>query len=361
MKEHNKTVYVGVSGGVDSSVSAALLQKQGYKVIGVFIRTWQPDFIECTWREERRDAMRVCAHLRIPFVELDLEEEYKKGVADYMISEYQKGRTPNPDVMCNREVKFGGFLSWAKEQGADYVATGHYAQVTTEDGITSMLRGVDNGKDQTYFLWTLTQEQLQHTLFPIGHLPKSEVRKLAERYELPTATKKDSQGICFIGDIDMKDFLSHYLDIQEGNLLNTEGEIIGTHDGSLLYTTGERRGFHIDPKYKTSSDAPYFVVSKDVENNTVTVSQEKVLTQQLVSSIVELKEVVDNQRGIHKGEKYSAQFRYHGAKISVSVKEYDVEKKILSLELLDPVDSIAQGQSVVMYRGNVCLGGGIIS
>ena len=202
-KRLGKTVFVGVSGGVDSSVSAALLKDQGYSVVGVFIRTWQPDFIECTWRDERRDAMRVCAHLDIPFLECDAEDAYKNGVADYMIEEYKKGNTPNPDVMCNREVKFGVFWKFAKDHGADYIATGHYA--VNNNGLR---KSPDASKDQSYFLWTLTQDDLIHVLFPVGHLDKKDVRKLAEKYKLPTATKKDSQGVCFLGPLDMKEFLS---------------------------------------------------------------------------------------------------------------------------------------------------------
>ncbi|MGB0925185.1 MAG: hypothetical protein ACPGTS_00575, partial [Minisyncoccia bacterium] len=182
--QKQKTVFVGVSGGVDSSVTAALLIDQGYHVVGVFIRTWQPDWIECTWRDERRDAIRVCAHLNIPFVELDLEHEYKTGVADYMIAEYRRGRTPNPDVMCNREVKFGGFLKWALAHGADYVATGHYVdRRVLKNGQVEMLRGNDDNKDQSYFLWTLEQSELQHILFPVGNIPKSHVRELASKYQ----------------------------------------------------------------------------------------------------------------------------------------------------------------------------------
>ncbi len=179
-QKSKKTIFVGISGGVDSSVAAALLKDHGHKILGVFIRTWQPDWIECTWKDERRDAMRVCAHLDIPFVELDLEKDYKEGVADYMIAEYKLGRTPNPDVMCNREVKFGGFLRWALAHGADYVATGHYVdREVLEDGKVQMLRGNDPQKDQSYFLWTLQQNQMKHILFPVGNIPKSRVRELA--------------------------------------------------------------------------------------------------------------------------------------------------------------------------------------
>jgi tRNA-specific 2-thiouridylase len=235
-----KKVYVGMSGGVDSSVSALLLKQAGYDVTGVFIKVWQPEFFECTWRQDRLDAMRVCAKLGIPFKTLNLEKEYKQDVVDYMIHEYKKGKTPNPDVMCNKYVKFGGFFDWAMEQGADFVATGHYARVAKiatrveskklkvksknkndykfniQNSIFQMLAGDDKNKDQTYFLWTLTQKQLSKTLFPIGDIEKPKVRKLAETYGLSTAVKKDSQGLCFIGKIDIKDFLKNYIKEKKG-------------------------------------------------------------------------------------------------------------------------------------------------
>jgi tRNA-specific 2-thiouridylase len=214
-----KKVYVGMSGGVDSSLSAALLLEQGYDVTGVFIKVWQPDFVECTWKEDRLDAMRVAAHLGIPFVTLDLEQEYKQGVIDYMIEEYRIGRTPNPDVMCNREVKFGAFWKWAQAQGADYIATGHYAQT---DGIR-LLASQDVNKDQTYFLWTLTQKDLSHVLFPIGHMVKDDVRREAEKRNLTTSFKKDSQGLCFVGTIDIKTLLKEYIKEKPGDVCDIEG------------------------------------------------------------------------------------------------------------------------------------------
>lgn len=354
-----KRVFVGVSGGVDSSVSAALLKEQGYEVIGVFIRTWQPDWIACTWRAERRDAMRVCAHLNIPFVELDLVREYKEGVADYMIAEYRKGRTPNPDVMCNREVKFGGFLKWALEHGGDFVATGHYAQTQkNEGGPSSLMRGKDASKDQSYFLWTLEQEQLQHILFPIGHLEKSEVRKLAEKFHIPVAQKKDSQGICFIGDIDMKEFLGHYIDERSGDVLNEHGQVIGVHKGALFYTIGERHGFTITQK--GTDDKPYYVVAKDVENNTITVSQNPLAYQKGHDEYL-LENVVDNQDILKEETVLEAQIRYRGEVKKIHILSYDKANKMMTIkfEKLDP--SIAYGQSVVFYDGDVCLGGGIIA
>lgn len=352
-----KTVFVGVSGGVDSSVSAALLKDQGYNVIGVFMRTWQPDWIECTWRDERRDAIRVCAHLNIPFVELDLEREYKEGVADYMIAEYKKGRTPNPDVMCNREVKFGGFLKWALEHGADFIATGHYVdRRVLKNGNVEMLRGNDSNKDQSYFLWTLEQEQLKHVLFPVGNIPKPRVRELALKYNIPVATKKDSQGICFIGEIDMKDFLRHYIDEQAGNVLNEFDDIIGTHNGNLFYTIGERHGFVIDKK--GTDDGPYYVISKSIENNTITVSQNP--DDYKNNKDVSLEMLVDNQGLLETGMNIQTQIRYRGEVKKIKIISYNKKNKTMNL-LFDESDAtLAPGQSVVFYDGNICLGGGII-
>jgi tRNA-specific 2-thiouridylase len=343
-----RRVFVGVSGGVDSSVAALLLKLYGYDVTGVFIKTWQPEWAPCTWRNERRDAMRVCAHLEIPFIELDLEQHYKNGVADYMISEYRAGRTPNPDVMCNREVKFGGFLNFAIHQGADYVATGHYAQNKNNQ----LVKGNDPTKDQSYFLWTLTNDQLKHVLFPVGHLPKSATRMIARWFALPTARKKDSQGICFIGMIDMKDFLKHYINEQPGDVVDEQGNIIGHHDGVLLYTLGERHGFTITKK--GIHDAPYYVVAKDIVNNNLIVSQDtqsqqKKTTITLTDCIWRIQP--DNRQ-------YTAQIRYHGefksCHINKSQKHYSVT--------FDEYDrTLSPGQSIVVYDGDICIGGGIVA
>lgn len=358
--KEKKTIFVGVSGGVDSSVAAALLCDQGHDVAGVFIRTWQPDWIECTWRDERRDAMRVCAHLGIPFIELDLSDAYKQGVADYMIAEYRAGRTPNPDVMCNREVKFGGFLKWARERGADYVATGHYAQniFNNKTDQFELTRGVDAAKDQSYFLWTLTQEDLAHVLFPVGHLPKEETRKLAKKYELPTAKKKDSQGICFIGMIDMKEFLGHYIDHAPGDVLNEKGQTIGHHDGALFFTLGERHGFTITEK--TTEDKPYYVVAKDIQNNTITVAHDLVrYAQEHDTKSFALVATSWTANAPQEGKEYTAQIRYHGEhKVCVLRNVAAGRAEII---LVKPDATIAPGQSVVIYDGDVCLGGGIVA
>lgn len=406
MKTNNKTVFVGVSGGVDSSVAAALLKDQGYNVVGVFIRTWSPDFIECTWQKERRDAMRICAHLDIPFLECDAEEAYKKGVADYMIEEYKKGNTPNPDVMCNREVKFGVFWQFAKERGADFIATGHYAVCEEENSfreatgggeeantwsfrktfldifvpkvskrctapvrraensekLFSLKQGPDKSKDQSYFLWTLTQIDLVHTLFPVGHLEKTEVRKLAEKYKLSTAVKKDSQGVCFLGPLDMKDFLKHYIETKKGDVIDEHGKVIGSHDGAIFFTLGERHGFNIFKNEDNSK--PLYVVLKNIEANTVTVSPRSNLGEDVGINPIDTsnRTVICNKTNWisnipEKDKKYTAQIRYHGEFLGCNVEALKGQKARI---IFDKSVLVDKGQSIVVYDGDVCLGGCIV-
>jgi tRNA-specific 2-thiouridylase len=345
VKYMNKKVFVGMSGGVDSSVSALLLKQQGYDVTGVFIKVWQPDFIECTWKEDRLDAMRVAAVLDIPFLTLDLEKEYKEGVIDYMIDQYRRGRTPNPDVMCNKEVKFGAFYSWAKSHGADYVATGHYA---SHNGI-SLVKSKDDNKDQTYFLWTLTKEVISSVLFPVGNIEKSEVRALAMKYKLPVASKKDSQGLCFVGTIDVKSLLKNYLEEKKGKVLNEKGDVIGEHEGVTFYTIGERHGFIITKK--TIKDTPYFVIAKDIEKNTLTVSH--IAPQEQKNAVLVL-EKNNWTMEIKKGDIYEARARYRAPLARVEV----IDKT--HIKVLDGDITKASGQSLVLYDGSVCIGGGII-
>lgn len=345
-----KTVFVGLSGGVDSSVSAYLLKKAGYNVVGAFIKTWQPDFIECSWKDERRDAMRVAAHLEIPFITIDLEKEYKEGVADYMIAEYKAGRTPNPDVMCNKEVKFGGFLKYALSKGADFVATGHYAQT---DG-RGLFKAKDSAKEQSYFLWTLTGDQLSHTLFPIGHLEKKEVRSIAKKAGLLTASKKDSQGVCFIGKFDFKDFLKHYIEPKQGDVLNESGEVIGYHDGVTFFTLGERSGFTITKK--GTDDSPMYVVAKDLEKNTITVSSSSLspTTNHLkLITLTSTNWISDPETT----KTYQAQIRYHGELLSCRI--INTSNKESQIEFKEPV-LVASGQSIVIYDRDVCVGGGVV-
>jgi tRNA-specific 2-thiouridylase len=393
-KNLNKTVFVGMSGGVDSSVSACLLKEAGYNVVGVFIKTWHPDFIECNEEEERRDAMRVAAFLDIPFLTFDFEEEYKKGVADYMINEYKLGRTPNPDVMCNREVKFGAFLNKALSMGADFVATGHYVNIRQENNSFSqvlgssspqpdhskknnslvalnyyffdLLKSIDPTKDQSYFLWTLKQDQLKNILFPLGGLTKNKVRILAKKYKIPVAFKKDSQGICFLGQVDLKDFLKHYIKSKKGNVLNTSGEVIGVHDGAVFYTLGERHGFNITKK--TANDSRYYVVDKNIKKNILVVSTDKDFSvkQNTVTGNIENKILLNNINWISKipeeNKNYTAQIRYHGeflnCKIICATSDVAQIKKV-EVIFEKPV-KVASGQSVVFYDSNMVLGGGVV-
>ena len=379
-------VFVGMSGGVDSSVSALLLKQAGYEVTGVFIKVWQPEFFECTWRQDRLDAMRVCAKLDIPFVTLNLEDEYKNEVVDYMILEYKRGRTPNPDVMCNKYVKFGGFFDWAMKQGADFVATGHYSKIKIQNpkiknnkkpntnnkhyGISNntimyqLLAGEDKNKDQSYFLWTLTQKQLSKTLFPIGDIEKPEVRKLAEKYGLSTAIKKDSQGLCFIGKIDIKDFLKNYIKEKKGKVLNESGGVIGEHDGVFYLTIGQRHGFkvtqtHADLTQKNADIGPYYIISKNIKENSVTVSQDSTKVLENENKIIKLENVNWTLGTIPDlSKKYFARIRYRQPLEECNLR-HGVDGEI-ELHFTKSQKAITPGQSAVIYDGEICLGGGII-
>lgn len=352
-----KKVFVGLSGGVDSSVSAHLLQAQGYDVVGVFIKTWQPDFLVCNWERERIDAMRVAAHLGIPFLTCDAEEAYKTAVGEYMIREYLAGNTPNPDVMCNRYVKFGVFWEFAKAHGADFVATGHYAQVISNSGgVPELHRGIDANKDQSYFLWTLTADDLAHTLFPVGHMTKPEVRAYAAEHGLPVAEKKDSQGICFLGHVDIEEFLTHYVTLTEGAVLDADGKRIGTHRDALIYTLGQRHGFVIDAA--TANEIPYYVIAKDVVANTITVAHEPPQIQS--GEAVTLEQVSWTGHGVvGDGQSLLAQFRYRQTPFSVTVTAG--EGNTLVLAVSEGIERPARGQSCVFYREDgECLGGGVV-
>lgn len=354
MKKKAK-VFVGVSGGVDSSVSLALLKDQDYDVTGVFIRTWTPDFIKCTWKDERRDAIRVCAHLGVPFLECDAVEAYKKGVADYMIEEYKDGRTPNPDVFCNREVKFGVFWEFAKARGADFIATGHYAQINHKKGNLNLMKGIDTEKDQCYFLWKLNKNDLSHTMFPVGGFKKSHVRKLAEKYGLPTMIKKDSQGVCFLGPLDIKEFLSHYIKPKKGDVLDENGKIIGHHEGSVFLTIGERHGFTITTK--TNNDSPYYVVSKDIKKNTITVSKD-VKTFETLGKRILLNDCNFTIEPKDFKKIYTCQVRYHQKLLQCKINSY--ESKKVEISLIGKGTLLSPGQSLVIYDGGICIGGGTI-
>jgi len=362
-----------MSGGVDSSVAAALLKQQGYNVTGVFIKIWDERWGNCNWPQERREAMKAAMQLGIPFKTLDLSAEYKKEVADYMVREYQLGRTPNPDVACNTKIKFGDFLQWARKQGADYIATGHYTrlrrgmtndklQMTNQRQISNikcqLLAGVDDNKDQSYFLWQLKQSQLTHCLFPIGDYTKTQVRALARNFGLPNAEKPDSQGICFVGKIGLKEFLKKYLPPKRGQVLNVKGEVIGYHDGAFFLTLGQRHGFVITKK--TTQDKPHYVVGKDARKNTIVVNQWKV--QEIASPAArnDIKIYKVNWIGGEPvvGKKYQARLRHLQKLESCKVKKLKVGVYEIKFGKLPP--AAAPGQSLVVYDGDVCVGGGII-
>jgi len=351
-----KKVFVGLSGGVDSSVSLALLKKAGFDVVGVFIKAWHPEWAPCDWKDDRRDAMRVCAKLGVPFRTLDLETVYKKEVVDYMVREYKAGRTPNPDVMCNKEVKFGAFLRYAKKEGADFVATGHYAQNKLTNSKHKLIVSKDKEKDQSYFLWTLTQEQLNHILFPVGGMTKSQVRSLAKKFRLATAEKKDSQGLCFVGKIDMKDFLAHFMKPKKGLVLDSNEKKIGTHTGAMFLTIGQRHGFSVS-NAKTSSK-PLYIVSKNNRKNTITVSGKNPdsIENLGVKNIVLSKTNWVSDPPV-SGKSYAIRLRYRQKPLLGSL---DKKGKLWTVTLSHPFIGASVGQSLVVYDKDVCLGGGVI-
>ncbi len=349
-----KTIFVGLSGGVDSSVAALRLLAQGHSVVGVFIKVWHPDFMVCNWEEERLDAMRVAAKLGIPFLTCDAETTYRDAVADYFIKSYQAGITPNPDVMCNKEVKFGAFMEFAKRHGADGIATGHYAErITTEYGF-ALQRGVDTNKDQSYFLWTLTPEQLAYSEFPVGNSTKEVIRTEASAAGLLTANKKDSQGICFLGHVDIPEFLSHYTSLTPGNVLNDTGQIIGTHQGAFVYTLGQRHGFTLTEK--NSDRAPQYVLSKDIPNNTITVGNAPRLLP--IGDTFTLQDFI-SRRPPKAGTNISIQTRYRQKPFSGTIDSFTTTTAEISITT--PTEQAAKGQSCVLYLGEECIGGGIIS
>lgn len=351
-----KKVFVGLSGGVDSSVSALLLKQQGHDVTGVYIKGWQPDWIPCTWKDDRISALRTAAHLDIPFITLDLEQKYKQKVVNYILEEYAKGNTPNPDMLCNREIKFGEFLKWSLAMGADYVATGHYAEVRD----FHLLESADKEKDQSYFLSQLTQKELKHILFPIGHLQKNEVRRIARENNLPVAARKDSQGICFVGDLEMKDFLKRELNPKKGKVVNENGEEIGEHDGAILYTIGERHGFRINKKEGDENIHKYYVVAKDIKNNLIVVSDKEFsVNEKIEKNIITIKNLstTNNLEDILNAVNLSIRIRYRGVKIPVEVKNYENGTLHLHIKTQENI-LYALGQFGVLYDEEKVLGGG---
>jgi tRNA-uridine 2-sulfurtransferase len=344
-----KKVFVGVSGGVDSSVAAALLKQQGHDVTGVFIKIWHKDLSQCDWRQEMQDAMRVCAALDIPFQMIDLSDVYMQKVISYLIEAYDAGKTPNPDVMCNNSVKFGAFYDWAIDHGAEYVATGHYARVN-ESG--ELHKAVDAAKDQSYFLWNVPKDRLKKTLFPIGAYKKPQVRDMAHEFGLPTATKADSQGLCFIGDVDLKSFLQKHLNTKPGDVLDVSGTCIGSHRGAALYTNGERHGFSITTR--GTHTLPHYIVGRDLQKNTITVSTDP--AQDVTHMRIKL-DTMNWFTDIHPAQ-VDAVFRYHGQSYNASLEIISDTSCVLTLDT--PLANISEGQSAVLYIGDQCICGGVI-
>ena len=342
-------VYVGMSGGVDSSLTAALLKEQGYDVTGVYMKNWTQDLpgMKCPWADDLADAKRVAVQLGIDFKVFDFENEYKHKVVDYMIEEYKLGRTPNPDIMCNQEVKFKLFLETSLEDGADMIATGHYARV--EDGV--LKQAVDTNKDQTYFLYRVTGEALKKTLFPLGEFTKPMVREMAKERGLYTAAKKDSQGICFVGQIGIREFLSQYVEQIAGSIIDKKsGKVLGQHDGAIFYTIGQRHGLDI------GGGLPYYVVGKDMDKNEVYVTTD-LNDDTLWKPVLNLINAHWINEVPTEGE-YEIRVR-HRAKLAKAQLMFQNNEVVLTLS--DAERAVAAGQSVVIYRGNTCIGGGIIA
>ncbi|NNU91263.1 tRNA 2-thiouridine(34) synthase MnmA [Anoxybacillus sp. CHMUD] len=357
MKEGGKMarVVVGMSGGVDSSVAALLLKQQGYDVIGIFMKNWD-DTDEngvCTATEDYEDVVRVCNQIGIPYYAVNFEKQYWEKVFTYFLDEYKAGRTPNPDVMCNKEIKFKAFLEHAMALGADYLATGHYARVAYRDGEYQLLRGLDANKDQTYFLNQLGQAQLSKVLFPIGELQKSKVREIAKEAGLATAGKKDSTGICFIGERNFKQFLSNYLPAQPGKMQTLDGEVKGTHDGLMYYTIGQRHGLGIG-----GSGEPWFVVGKNLKDNILYVAQgfdnELLYSDAIIATNVNWV----SDRKPNEPIACTAKFRYRQPDVPVTVEMIDETTARVSFS--QRVRAVTLGQAVVFYNGEQCLGGGTI-
>lgn len=355
-----KKVIVGMSGGVDSSVSAYLLQQQGYQVAGLFMKNWEEDDNEeyCSAATDLADAQAVCDKLGIELHTVNFAAEYWDNVFELFLAEYKAGRTPNPDILCNKEIKFKAFLEFAAEDlGADYIATGHYVRRRDIDGTTQLLRGVDTNKDQSYFLYTLSHEQVAQSLFPVGELEKPEVRKIAEQLDLATAKKKDSTGICFIGERKFRDFLGRYLPAQPGKIMTVDGEEIGQHQGLMYHTLGQRKGLGIGGT-KDGGEDPWYVVEKDLENNILLVAQghdhpslysKGLIAQQL--HWVDRKTVTEPFRCVVKT-------RYRQPDIACTVTPIDDER--IEVRFDEPVAAVTPGQSAVFYIDEVCLGGGVI-
>lgn len=352
-------IVVGMSGGVDSSVAALLLRDAGAEVIGLFMQNWTDDDAgDCRAEDDRRDAVAVCGMLGLPIRFRDFSREYWDGVFRHFIDEYAAGRTPNPDVLCNREIKFKHFLDAARDLGAEAIATGHYARIASVDGRLRLLRAKDRGKDQSYFLHQLGQAQLAATRFPLGDLEKGEVRRIAAAAGLPTAAKKDSTGICFIGERDFRSFLAQYLPARPGEMRTPDGIVVGTHPGVFYFTLGQREGLHIGG-VRGRPQAPWFVVGKDLEHNILYVDQGH--DSPWLQSTTLLSETAHWIAGAPPAPRFActAQTRYRQADEPCEVEVRDDGS--LRVRFARPQRAVTPGQSVVLYDGDACLGGAVIA
>jgi len=373
--QYNK-VFVGLSGGVDSSVSALLLKRAGYDVTGVYMKNWSKDLpgFPCPWKEDYQDAKRIAVQLGIPFLMFDFESEYFDQVVGYMLDGFKAGITPNPDIMCNQEIKFKLFLDVALENGADFIATGHYAQVSKAEGeklkveglgaktsedsnlksqISYLAKAVDDNKDQTYFLYRVTEGALNKTLFPIGHLTKPQVRKIAEENNLVTAKKKESMGICFVGKVGIKEFLGQYVDTEPGDIKDQNGVVIGEHDGAIFYTIGQRHGLDV------GGGLPYYVTGKDMAKNEVYVTND-LNDKSLWSDTLNLTSVhfISRRSEVESRKLLQVRTRHRAKLIDCTLEQKENGDVILKLK--DQIRAVTPGQSAVLYDGEICIGGGII-
>lgn len=357
-----KKVIVGMSGGVDSSVSAYLLKQQGYQVEGLFMKNWEEDDNEeyCTAAEDLADAQAVCDKLGIPLHTINFAAEYWDNVFEYFLAEYKAGRTPNPDILCNKEIKFKAFLEFADEVlDADYIAMGHYVRRTfPQNGEKpQMLRGLDGNKDQSYFLYTLSHEQVARSLFPVGELEKPEVRRIAEEQGLITAKKKDSTGICFIGERKFTDFLSRYLPAQPGKIETPEGKVIGEHQGLMYHTLGQRKGLHIGGM-KESSEQPWYVADKDLKRNVLIAVQGADHPLLKSHGLVATQLHWVDRTPITEPVRCSVKTRYRQSDIACTIIPLSDDR--IKVMFDEPQVAVTPGQSAVFYQGEICLGGGII-
>lgn len=354
-----KKVILGISGGVDSSVSAILLKEQGYDVEAVFMKNWEEDDTEeyCSSAADLNDAKAVCAALDIKLTKVNFALEYWENVFENFLEEYKKGRTPNPDILCNKEIKFKAFFNYAIESGADYIATGHYAGISKDNNKYYLTKGLDSNKDQSYFLYAIDNSVLSKVIFPLQNLVKTDIRAIAEKYNLATAKKKDSTGICFIGERKFKDFLQNFIPAKPGIIHDEDGNPIGKHDGLMYYTIGQRKGLNIGG-LKSYEPSPWYVVDKDLTNNILIVgnsNSKKLFQKELTATnwnfLCDAKEIL--QEGL------KAKIRYRQAEQPCTINKLEHDKYLISFD--EPQKAVTPGQSVVIYKDNICLGGGIIN